>query len=367
MDQSQTSPSEIPFQQVIQAVLDADTPLNPRFLYRLSDLEGQELEQMRSIWPQIVLWRRQALLEDIEELSEKDSLLSFEGLGRLAIDDEDPKVRQLAIETLADYEGAHLAPLFITRLKDDPAPLVRAAAAAGLGAFVYAGEIEQIPARLLHEIEHLLLQKLRSDDAAEVRRAALESLGFSSRDEMPVLIQKAFASEDRLWKASALLAMGRSATPQWEPQVMSMLESSFPILRTEAARAAGELELHDATPILLEMLDDPEPNARQAAIWSLSQLGGEGVRPVLERLFEEADETELDFLEEALENLAFNEGVQMMPMFDPPKVGQEQVEDHDDEEDWYEEVDLEDMDEDELDEYEEGYDDYDEEDEDLAD
>lgn len=354
MDSKDTSPANIPLQRVLDALLDSDTPLNPRYLYRLSDLEKSEIIQLEAVWPRVALWRRQALLEDIEDLSEQDSLLSFEALGRFAAGDEDPRVRQLALETLADYEETSLARLFIARLKDDPAPNVRAAAASGLGRFVYAGELDEIPDRLRQEIETLLLNTLRSQDAPEVRRAALESMGYSGRDEMPDLIAQAFASEDRKWQASALFAMGRSATVQWQPQIMRMLESSFPSLRMEAARAAGELELHDATPQLIEMLDDPDLGARQAAIWSLSQLGGQGVRQVLERLAKHTDdEAELDLLEEALENLAFNEGAQMMPLFNFPK--NEQGEDdqpetlvEDDDEGWYEEIDLEDLDDDEY-------------------
>lgn len=354
MDSKDTSSANIPFQRVLEALLDSDTPLNPRYLYRLSDLEKSEILQLEAIWPRIALWRRQALLEDVEDLSEQDSLLSFEALGRFAVGDDDPRVRQLALETLADYEDTSLARVFIARLKDDPAPNVRAAAASALGRFVYAGELEEISDRLRQEIETLLLNTLHSQDAPEVRRAALESMGYSGRDEIPGLIAQAFALNDRKWQASALFAMGRSASEQWQPQIMGMLESGFPLLRTEAARAAGELELRDAAPQLIEMLDDPDLGARQAAIWSLSQLGGQGVRQVLERLAKHTDdEHELDLLEEALENLAFNEGAQMMPLFDLPKneAGEEDeapalVED--DDEGWYEEIDLEDLDEDEY-------------------
>jgi HEAT repeat protein len=132
--------------------------------------------------------------------------------------------------------------------------------------------------------------------------------------------------------------MGRSANQQWQPTILAMLQSNLPILRGEAARAAGELELSDAVPHLIELLDDPDDNTRQASIWSLSQIGGEGVRDTLQALYEETDnEQELELLESALDNLTFNESLQLMPMFDFPEA-------EDDEEDWYEEYDLEDMD-----------------------
>jgi HEAT repeat protein len=115
-----------------------------------------------------------------------------------------------------------------------------------------------------------------------------------------------------------------------------MLHSNLPLLRSEAAHASGELEIAEAVPQLLELLDDPDDNTRQASIWSLSQIGGEGVRETLQTLYDEADsDQELELLESALDNLTFNEGLQLMPMFDFP-------EGDDDDEDWYEEYDLED-------------------------
>ncbi len=58
----------------------------------------------------------------------------------------------------------------------------------------------------------------------------------------------------------------------------------------------------------------------------------------LQTLYEETDdEAELDLLESALDNLTFNEGLQLIPMFDFPEAD-------DEEEDWYEEYDLEDID-----------------------
>jgi HEAT repeat protein len=332
------SPGEIPFQKLLDALLDVETALNPRFLYRLSDLEGPELELLRTAWPKIPVWRRQALLEDIQELNESDMLLSFESLGRFALQDEDAKIRLLAVQILWEFEERSLIPVFVRLMTTDQDSEVRAAAASALGRFVYAGEIDDLPQTTLHGIEDALLEVTNGNDAPEVRRSALEALGYSSRDEVQPLVEKAFASDDKYWKASALSAMGRSANQQWQPTVLAMLHSNLPILRSEAARAAGELELSEAVPLLIELLDDPDDNTRQASIWSLAQIGGEGVRDTLQALYDANDnEKELELLESALDNLTFNEGLQLIPMFDFPEA-------EDDEEDWYEEYDLEDLD-----------------------
>lgn len=329
-------PAEIPFQKLLDALLDIETPLNPRYLYCLSDLESPELEQLQSAWSNIPIWRRQALLEDVEELNVSDTLLSFESFGRFALQDPDAKVRLLAVQILWESEEKSLIPVFIHMMTTDSDSEVRAASASALGRFVYAGELEEIPQRTLQKIEEVLLATVNGSDALEVRRSALESLGYSSRDEVTSLVEKAFASDDKYWKASSLFAMGRSANQRWAPTVLAMLNSNLPLLRSEAARASGELEIAEAVPLLIELLDDPDDNTRQASIWSLSQIGGDGVRETLQTLYDETDsDQELELLESALDNLTFNEDLQLIPMFDFPEAD-------DDDEDWYEEFDLED-------------------------
>ena len=61
-------PVVIPIQEVIDALLDTETPFQPRYLYRLSDLESNDLAELKAIWGQIPTWRRKALLEDLEQL-----------------------------------------------------------------------------------------------------------------------------------------------------------------------------------------------------------------------------------------------------------------------------------------------------------
>lgn len=307
----------IPFKQLLDQLLDADNPLPPRYFYRLSDLEGEELQQLSQVWDKIPLWRRQAIMEDIENLSTEDMLLSFISLASMATGDQDPGVRLQAVRSLWEYEERQLIPLYMKLVQKDSSAEVRASAAGALGRYIYAGEIEELPANTLKKIEELLLQVTQGQDEALVRRSALEALGYSSREEVRPLIEKAFASKEKTWLASALFAMGRSGDESWKPDVLAMLKHRSPLVRAEAARAAGELEIREAAPLLMELLDDPDDSIRLACIWSLSQVGGEGVRKALETLADEIeDEETLDLLEEALENLGFNETMPLIPLFD---------------------------------------------------
>jgi HEAT repeat protein len=317
-----STPQKIPFKQMLDALLEVNTPLHPRFLYRLSDLEENELSMLADIWPQVPAWRRKALLEDTEVLGDSDYLLSFEALAIFALHDVEAAVRLPAVRILWEYENKDLIQTFLGMLAADSSPEVRAAAATALGRFVYLGELEQLPAKTARQVEDHLLATLNSRDPELVRRRALEALGFSSREEVASHIQTAIESPEKEWQASALFAMGRSGHEMWESIVLDKLGSQHPTLRAEAARSAGELELKDAVETLLELLDDPDANVRSASIWSLSQIGGEGVRERLEALFKETeDEEEAEFVSDALDNLEFTEEVQLFSLFDLPEPG----------------------------------------------
>jgi glutathionylspermidine synthase len=57
------------------------------------------------------------------------------------------------------------------------------------------------------------------------------------------------------------------------------------------------------------MLEDEEDQAvTTAALWSMSQIGGEEIRIYLQSLLDKAeDDAQIEFLEDALDNLTFTE------------------------------------------------------------
>jgi len=318
--------------ELIRALNDTETLLAPRYLYRLSDLEGSELEQVKETWKTIPDWRRKALLEDLEELGAKDDLLSFEAIARLAIDDVDAQVRISALRILWEFDSRDLVALYTKVLENDQDIEVRAEAAANLGKYVLAGELDELPARLLTDIENKLLKVIEGEAPAIVQQQALESLGYSGRKEVARLIRKAYASSQADWKASALAAMGHSVNDTWAPQVTECLDHKDPLIRLEAVRSAGELELKETSDRLLELLDDPDDEIRQAAIWSLAQTSGSGVRLTLERMLEENEnDDEQVLLEDALEQLTFTEETDGLLLLDLDEIAADDELDEDEE------------------------------------
>jgi HEAT repeat protein len=307
-----------PFLQVTQALLDESQPFPARYLHRFSDLEPADLKSVLETWPQVSPRRKLTLLEDLEELSETDTLMSFEDLARPLLTDPEPGVRVGAIRLLWECDDPRLVPTYLHILNEDESAQTRAAAATALGLFIYEGELEEIPPDLLHQVEENLLKAALRTKTTLVRRRALEALGASSREEVPALIEAAYHRKESEWIVSALFAMGRSSDNRWEKNVLSKLHHPNEDIRTEAIRAAGELSMASARLPLLDLLADEEDlEMRREIIWALSKIGGEGVRSTLEELLEaESDEEEADFLEEALENLLFTEDLNQFDMLD---------------------------------------------------
>ena len=210
---------------------------------------------------------------------------------------------------------------FLKILEGDEDPETRAEAASSLGKYIELGELEELPAKTQRQVEDALLTKANSEDQLIVRRHSLEALGYSSRPEVITLIESAFRRSNPDWQASALFAMGRSFDERWEEEVLSRLLDENPLVRLAAVEAAGELALVSARKILFQVLEEEEDDEiTAAAIWSLSQVGGEDVRLYIENLIDLAEgDEQVEFLEEALDNLVFTEEMGRFDLmsFDP--------------------------------------------------
>jgi hypothetical protein len=299
----------LPFQKVLDLLLDESKDIPRRYLTEFSDIEPDSLQSLLEVWPRIEPDRKLLLLDRLNALANKDTLVSFDDLGRALLTDNDPQVRIRAMRLLIECEDHRLVPIYMDMLTKDSHAAVRAEAASTLGIFVQLGEFDDIPDDLHHQIEDVLLEVFNGEDEPPVRRRALEALGFSSRNEVPVLIESSFNRQDPDWRASAVFAMGRSNDERWAEHVTRTIVSEHRNIRLAAVQASGELELSLARPLLLRLLEEEfDEVIMGAAIWSLSQIGGEDVRLYLQNLLDNVDDDhQATFLEEALDNLAFTD------------------------------------------------------------
>jgi HEAT repeat protein len=302
------SVSKNPLQKTLTDLAEGIPP-SRRTLQQFSDLDAESLKSVLEAWPGIGLDRRRALLDGLRDLSDEDTLVSYEDFARSLLSDPEGQVRTRAIRLLDESEDLKLAAAFMKMLANDVDAETRAEAATALGRYVELGELEEIPAETQRQVEDALLASANGEDQLIVRRNALESLGFSSRPEVLTLIESSFRRENPDWQASALFAMGRSSDERWEDHVLSHLLDVNPTVRLAAVEAAGELRLASARMLLFQVLEEEdEDDISSAAIWSLSQIGGEDARVYIQNLLDLAEEDEdVEFLEDALENLEFTD------------------------------------------------------------
>ncbi len=303
------SPARAGFQKVIIELSEAGPQLSRRSLQEFSDLDPDSLRSVLEVWPRVPLERKRALLDGLRDLSDENTIVSFEDFARSLLGDPEGQIRTRAIRLLDESDDPKLAFTLVKMLANDEDADTRSEAAAALGRYVEGGELEKIPASTQRQVEDALLEKANGEDAVAIRRRALESLGYSSRPEAVTLIESAFRRENPDWQASALLAMGRSYDERWEEPVLSRMTDVNPAVRLAAVEAAGELRLASARNLLFKVLEEEEEDEiTSAAIWSLSQVGGEDARVYLENLLDAAqDSADIEFIEEALDNLDFTD------------------------------------------------------------
>ncbi len=87
------SPARPAFQKVITELVDGGQKLSRRSLQEFSDLDSASLQAVLEAWPRIPIERKRVLLDGLRELSDENTLVSFEDLARALLGDPDGQVR----------------------------------------------------------------------------------------------------------------------------------------------------------------------------------------------------------------------------------------------------------------------------------
>ncbi len=292
---------------LLKHLADGGQTLSIARLYGLSGLEKADLARVCEAWPSIPADRRQAIVRHLDDIAEANFEVDFGSVLRIGLTDADPGVRAAAIDGLWEEQDLKLIPTLIDVLRQDDSEDVRAAAGGSLGRFVLAGELEEIPAAKLDQVVEVLRDVIDDpDETLEVRRRAVEAIGYSSAEGVPELIDEAYHDPDDRMRISAVFAMGRSAEPRWAERVLAETDSDNPQMRFEAARACGELQYPDAVPALARLLDDPDDQVREASVWALGQIGGRESRRLLTAILDDENASDLhEMAQSALDELEF--------------------------------------------------------------
>ena len=143
-------------------------------------------------------------------------------------------------------------------------------------------------------------------EETDVRRRAIESLGYLNGDEAVLNLIKAAYERGGRDAESAVFAMGRNIDVRWQQTIMDELESDIPAMRYEAARAAGEMTLEDALPMLVRMTDDVDAEVKLASIWALGQIGGKPAAEALSHILRSGEPALREAAQDALQELSFS-------------------------------------------------------------
>ena len=299
----------------------------------LSDLSMVDLGRVREVWATIADARRLHVVQTLVEKSVDNLHLQLGRLLRLALTDSLPDVRIVAIRGLWEDREPDLVGPLIQILNNDPYDTVRAAAAEALGAFVLAGELDELSQALAMRAEEALLAVLHAEmEQLNVKASALESIAFSGETGVRELIEDCYYSRYAEIQVAALRAMGRSADVRWRPAVQAELDSPEAEMRAAAARACGELEAGDALEELTALLSDESKPVRLAAIFALGRLGGRLAREMLNAMSESDDADEAKSAAVALEEALFYGEAKGVPLFDETLANSE--DEADEWEDW---------------------------------
>ncbi len=292
----------------LKNLAELDEPISVAGLYALSGTDKAQIEQVKTVWNTLPDDRRATIMRHLVEIGEESFETDFNALFRLGLNDSDPTVRVAAVNGLWEEaeDPALIAPL-LNLLQTDQNDLVRAAAASALAQFVYAGELEELPAEKVKPIIAALKAIFRNAlEPIEVRRRALEALGFLGDDDTHQMIAQAYQHNTDLMRQSAVFAMGRSLDAErWGATVIAEMTAPEPEMRYEAARAAGEMEYTPAVHALGDLLEDVDEDVQLMTVWALGQIGGDKAKKLLIAVMDSEAEHLYEVAEDALAELEF--------------------------------------------------------------
>ena len=128
------------------------------------------------------------------------------------------------------------------------------------------------------------------DSHEDVRRAAIEQLPILNHARAYAHLARALAHETPRNRAAAAHAARAAEDTSLDEPLVAALGDPDPWVRYFAASSLGERKyLRAAGPLAKLAQDDPAPQVRIAAIQSIGNLDADGVAPLAEQLFRDAD------------------------------------------------------------------------------
>lgn len=263
----------------------------------LSDLDRAAVARLRERWGEIpddvrsLLVR--SMVEDAEDHVERHYARAF----MVACDDSDADVRLAAFDGLWESRTPELLALLLGRVAAEPDARVREAMTTGLGRFAFESEDDEDVAA----VRQALTERFEDDPAIDVRRRALEALGYLAGEDIVEAIEDGYSSPSIELRASALHAMGRQADERWVETCLRELTSDDPELRFEAVTALGAIGDQRTVSPVIDAIEDEDIEVAIAAISALGEIGGPMAINRLRQLVQDDNPAIAEAAEDALQ------------------------------------------------------------------
>lgn len=266
----------------MQELQDLDKPVTASGLAQLSGLMDTEEQEFRDSWGALPPERRFEVIGKLSDLADDNAEMDFQAVFTHAMTDEEPAVRERAVQGLWETDDRRAIPKLLDRLENDVADEVRAAAAQVLAHFVTLADEGKLVRRDVDRLWGSLKAAMEDDDEPiTVRRRVLEAIAGFRDPKVRTWIQWAYDHPEALIRQSAIYAMGRSQDAVWLDIIVGEMDSDDPGMRYEAANAARELGEDDALPYLADLVHDPDAQVSMAALHAIAGIGGAKARNML--------------------------------------------------------------------------------------
>jgi len=292
----------------IDKIFNANELLVKSDLINLSNLTGEQLELVKGTWVKTDVQRRRQIIASLIQLGKDNLKLDFSSIFTFCLDDPDSAVKALAITGLEEEEDHVVIPRLVQLLNEDDAEEVRKAAIATLGEFAMLGELGSIPDDSTQVVYTALIGILKDkNESSGMKALALQAIAPLNMPEVKELINEAYINYEAGFKANVTRAMGRNCDPQWLTALMNEMHNSDAEIRIEAANACGEIGEDEAIPSLVTLTEDVDTRVQDAAIKALVEIGSDKSRQTLNRLLQNPKRRIRSAAKSALKEMVFCE------------------------------------------------------------
>jgi HEAT repeat protein len=290
------------YDTVERAVADLRSGTQEPFIEPFSDLDRSAAAYLRSEWPSLPAQRRLAAVKAMTADAEENIARNYSRALLVAVDDDLPETRLCVLEGLWELASQEFLATLLSRAGVEANDEVRALLAQSLGRYAMQAELGELETEEAQAVRRTLMDLLEGDASVNVRRRALESLGYFSDDErVAEEIEHAYESGNFAMRVSAIRAMGLQSDPRWLPICHEELSSDDPEARYEAVAALGQIGDPRSVSLVVDVLQDDDSEVRLAAVAALGALGGQMAVNSLRRLTKEDDPALAEAAEDALE------------------------------------------------------------------